>query len=112
MSKSRSKSPSFDRFVGNMNKNKKINNNTNLNKKTENHVKENLEEDLLQCVKFDPEFQDDMGNFKQAKNEEKKALIDNVKEKILKRTKPKSIVRNYGIRDDNDPNAIKKLYDI
>ena len=47
----------------------------------------------------------------QNKLDEKRAIIDNVKEKILKRSsKPKSIIRNYGIKDDKDPSAIKKLY--
>ena len=50
---------------------------------------------------------------KNLKNDDKKALIENVKEKIIKRSaKPKSIIRNYGIKDDNDPNAMRKVYDI
>jgi hypothetical protein len=62
-------------------------------------------------MKFEPEFVLEAVN-KQLKNEDKKALIDNVKEKIIKRSaKPKSIVRNYGIKDDNDPNALRKVYD-
>ena len=61
-------------------------------------------------LKFEGEFSSEYN--KKIKNEEKKAIIENVKEKIIKRSnKPKNIIRNYGIKDDNDPSAIKKLYD-
>jgi hypothetical protein len=102
---SKSRSPSLERF----NKLPKKINVVNL---APQRSMTKLNQVEAETIKFEPEFLGETNSLKKGKTEEKKALIENVKEKILKRSaKPKSIVRNYGIRDDNDPNAIKKVYD-
>lgn len=74
-------------------------------------------EQPLESVRFDPEFvpqeeESNPRNKEKGSNVMERRLIDNVKERILKKSaKPKSKVRNYGIRDDTDPNAIKVVYD-
>ena len=67
--------------------------------------KKNIEE-LEKPIKFEAEILPEWDG-----NNRKDNIINDVKNRIIKRSsKPKSVVRNYGISDDNDPNAIKQVY--